>query len=349
VTAVDIAVIGLGLIGGSLAQALARAGHDVLAFDTDPGTRATARTAATQDRGAGRWDVVASLPAALAYRDLVVLAVPPPAVPAVLAEVGAAGFAGIVTDVTSVKTPVQAAAEAYLGRATFVGGHPMAGRETGGFASARPDLFAGCAWALCLPGPAALPAWLDVADVLTRLGARVVPTTAAEHDRAVATVSHVPHLLAAALVDAAAGEPLALTLAAGSFRDGTRVAATPAALSAAMCAGNAAAVRQALRMVVDSLEEADRILAGDPVPGVPPAAATGQPGGWRDAGPMAALRSWFEPAGEVRRAWPAEPSEVASLPAVPEVLLRLGRVGGWVTGVSHDRSGVTGRRPTPMR
>ena len=350
VTAVDIGVIGLGLIGGSLAQALARSGHQVFGHDIDPGTRATARTAAAQAPLRERWQVTASLPMAVTGRDLVVLAVPPAAVPPTLTELGALDYAGVVTDVTSVKVPVLTAARRSLRRARFVGGHPMAGRESSGFAAADPGLFAGCAWALCLEQPEDLYAWLGLADMLTSLGARVLPTTAGEHDRAVAMISHVPHLLAAALTRTAADDPMALSLGAGSFRDGTRVAASPPGLSAAMCVGNAAPVRHALRRVMDALAEADRILAGEPVEGVPEAAASDRPGGgWRDVGPLVALRSWFAPAAATRSAWPPGMSEVATLPARADVLLRLGRVGGWVTGVADDRGSVTGRRPYPPR
>ena len=130
---------------------------------------------------------------------------------------------------------------------------------------------------------------------MTGLGARVVPATAAEHDRAVAAVSHVPHLLAAALTEAAAADPLALTLGAGSFRDGTRVAASPPALTGAMCGGNAAAVRSALDAVLDLLDGARAALDEDD--------------------PIGALVPWLVPAARVRAAWPAQPSEPATLPA----------------------------------
>jgi len=125
--------------------------------------------------------------------------------------------------------------------------HPMAGKESSGFLAGGPQLFDGCAWVLCLePGDTDLTDWLTLAGLCTSLGARVVPVTAAEHDRAVAQISHVPHLLAAALSGVLAGNPLAGTLAAGSFRDGTRVAGSRPELIAAMCGGNAAAVRQVL-------------------------------------------------------------------------------------------------------
>jgi prephenate dehydrogenase len=248
----------------------------------------------------------------------------------VLDELAAVGYAGLVTDVTSVKGPVRELVlqrAEKLGRlAGYVGGHPMAGRETYGFAAADPELFDGCAWVLCLePGETDPADWLTLAGLLTVLGARVVPTTAAEHDRAVATVSHVPHLLASALMAAAAGDPLALTLGAGSFRDGTRVAASPPPLTAAMSGGNAAAVRAALDAVLSLLGTARATLDS--------------------ADPIANLTTWLGPAAEARAAWPPRPSEPAVLPARADVLLRLGRAGGWVTEVSADHRTVTAARP----
>jgi len=107
-----IAVIGLGLIGGSLLRALAGAGHHVLGFDTDPTTRATARTAAARAPQSGRWQVTASIADAAAAADIVVVAVPLPAIAGVFDALAAAGYSGVVTDVTSVKGAVASLAAA---------------------------------------------------------------------------------------------------------------------------------------------------------------------------------------------------------------------------------------------
>ncbi|WP_422772272.1 prephenate dehydrogenase [Plantactinospora sp. WMMC1484] len=344
----DVAVIGLGLIGGSVLRALASTGHAVLGYDADPATRATARTAAAQAPPAQRWQIARTVRDAVATADLVVIAVPLPAVAGVLDELSAAGYTGLLTDVTSVKEPVRLLVHEHLGgrrrdddrpadahpgdgadrRAGFVGGHPMAGRETSGFGAADPALFTDCAWVLCLePEETSVADWLELAALVATLGARVVPAVAAEHDRAVAAVSHVPHLLATAIAAVAADDPLAGTLAAGSFRDGTRVAATRPDLVAAMCGGNALAVGPALDAVLDALEQAR--------------AAVGS------ADPIGALRGWLAPGSAARRAWPPRAGIPVELPARPDALLRLGRSGGWVTRVSGDRRTVTGVRPAP--
>ncbi|BCB85765.1 prephenate dehydrogenase/arogenate dehydrogenase family protein [Phytohabitans suffuscus] len=322
----DIAVIGLGLIGGSTLRALARAGHRVLGYDADPATRATARTAAARAPAAARWQVAPTVRDAVASAELVVVAVPLPAFEIVLDELGKAGYTGLVTDVTSVKGPVRDLVGRRLHRlAGFVGGHPMAGRETSGFTSADPDLFTGCAWVLCLePQETSLPDWLELATLITGLGARVVPATADEHDRAVAAVSHVPHLLAAALA-ASATDPLAAALAAGSFRDGTRVAAARPELVASMCGGNAVAVGAALDVVLESLGRARAALDS--------------------ADPIGDLTAWFTPGAAARAAWPPKPGATLDLPARSDALIRLGRAGGWVTAVSPDRRSVTAVRP----
>lgn len=323
-------MIGLGLIGGSLLRGLAAGGYDVCGYDRDPATRATARTAAAQASRGSRWRVAGELRDAVTGADLVVVAVPLPALAEVFSALVFAGYAGLVTDVTSVKAPVRDLVAKQLRRphsrlAGFVGGHPMAGRETSGFAAADPDLFTGSAWVLCLEPDTVLADWLTLADLVTRLGARVVPATADEHDRAVAAVSHVPHLLAAALAASVADDPLALALAAGSFRDGTRVAATPPPLTASMCGGNPRAVAPALAAVTGALAEA--------------ATALGSPE------PIPALRSWLAPGAAVRAAWPPRPGTRLDLPANPGALLRLGQAGGWVTAVAADRRTVAATRP----
>ncbi|MFI7543130.1 prephenate dehydrogenase [Actinoplanes sp. NPDC049599] len=309
----NVAVIGMGLIGGSLLRSLAAHGHRVAGYDLDPRTREAARALAKTRSIAvkGHWQVVESIPEAVAGADLVVLAVPLPAIPGVLAQL--AGHPGLITDVTSVQGPVR---ELLAGR-RFVGGHPMAGKESSGFLAADPDLFDGCAWVLCLePDGTDLSDWLSLARLCTELGARVVPVTAAEHDRAVAEISHVPHLLAAALSAVLAGNPLAGTLAAGSFRDGTRVAGTRPELIAAMCGGNASAVRQVLAGVISDLERYRRELAADD--------------------PIAALTERLRAPSDLRRAWPPQPGAAVEVAAEPQALLALGRAGGWVTAVRDD-------------
>jgi prephenate dehydrogenase len=320
---VNVAVIGLGLIGGSLLRALAAGGHRMVGFDADPATRATARTAAARAEPEARWQVARTIRDAIAEADLVVLAVPLLAVPAVLSAVR--GYSGLVTDVTSVKVPVREA----IGDLRYVGGHPMAGKETSGFAASDPRLFDGCAWVLCLEDDTDTGDWLVLAELVTGLGARVVPATAAEHDRAVAAASHVPHLLAAALTTAVAADPLAASLAAGSFRDGTRVAGTRPELIAAMCGGNAPAVGPALDQVRKTLDELRAALA--------------------EPDPVAALRPLLAPASAARAAWPPVPGEPAELPARGDVLLRLGRVGGWITAVDRTRRKVVAMRPETDR
>jgi prephenate dehydrogenase len=135
----------------------------------------------------------------------------------------------------------------------------MCGTERSGHAATDPDLFRAARWAVCLDsdthGDTELPRWLRVAEVALAVGAQVVPATSTEHDAAVAAVSHVPHLLAAALAAAAAeAGPLALALAAGSFRDGTRVAGSDPAFVTAMVEGNAAPVGAALHRVLAQLD-----------------------------------------------------------------------------------------------
>ncbi len=327
----NVAVIGLGLIGGSLLRALAAHGHHVAGYDLGRQTREAARGLARAAEPpcsdaprtstiaiTGEWRVAESIGEAAEGADLVVLAVPLPAIPGVLAEL--TGHPGLITDVTSVKGPVR---DLLAGR-RFVGGHPMAGKETSGFLASDPRLFDGCAWVLCLEEDGTdLTDWLALARLCTGLGARVVPVTAAEHDRAVAEISHVPHLLAAALSTVLAGNPLAGTLAAGSFRDGSRVAGTRPELIAAMCGGNAAAVARVLAGIVADLESYGRDLAADD--------------------PIAVLTERLRVPSDLRRAWPPQPGEAVEVRAEPAALLALGRAGGWVTAVRGDE--VDAMRP----
>jgi prephenate dehydrogenase len=329
VIVVNVAVIGMGIIGGSLLRALAASGHWVIGYDLDPSTRAMARTGAAQAPKDARWQVSASTTDAVATADLVVIATPLTAAAQVLDEIATAGYSGLVTDVVSVKEPMRDLVARRLRGgglrlAGYVGGHPMAGKESGGFAVTDPAMFTDCAWVLCLDPETSLEDWLTMARLVTSLGARVVPTTAKEHDRVVAAVSHVPHLLAVALASEI-GNPLAGTLAAGSFRDGTRVAGTSPELIASMCGGNAGPVLDALDAVLARLDTAREGLDSDD--------------------PIAAVRRWAAPAHAVRRRWPHSGGEPRQIPATTEHLLALGEDGGWVTAIATDGRTVTAARP----
>jgi prephenate dehydrogenase len=236
-----LCVIGLGLIGGSLLRAAAEAGWKV---------RGMARSAAavTAVREAG-FDATSSIEEALADDDaLVVLAVPLPAVVDVLRIVARHAPYCRLTDVVSVKQPVAAAVARHTPAARYVGGHPMAGTSASGWAAGSATLFTGAPWVVGSDDGADAVVWAQVAGLALECGAHVVPAGAADHDAAVARVSHLPHLLAAVLASVGAGGgSLAMALAAGSFTDGTRVAGSRPELVRAMCEGN----RDALLAAVD--------------------------------------------------------------------------------------------------
>lgn len=226
-----VCVIGLGLIGGSVLRA-ARAGGREVWGATKSAEDAGAASAEGFDVGTDTDDAVRRA----AERDaLIVVAVPLPGVPGVLARVTELAPDCLVTDVVSVKGPVVDAAAGLR----YAGGHPMAGRSRSGWAASDATLFADAAWVVTAEEDTETDAWLAAAQLALDCGAHVVPTTADEHDAAVARVSHLPHVLAAVLAAVGAdGGPLAMALAAGSFGDGTRVAGSRPELVRAMCEGN---------------------------------------------------------------------------------------------------------------
>ncbi|PRZ07752.1 prephenate dehydrogenase [Isoptericola sp. CG 20/1183] len=246
-----VAVVGLGLIGGSLARLLAARGVDVVATDVSAATRAAARRAGLT--------VADDVAGCVADAGLVVLATPLRAMPAVAADVAAhAPASATVTDVGSVKGPVRTEVRAAGLGDRYVGAHPMAGTEHSGFDASEASLLDGVRWAVTVD-PAVDPARLaTVLELVTGPCAGTVAVLTDEvHDEAAALVSHVPHVVATQLLNAVAGAPVrdvALGLAAGSFRDGTRVAFTDPARTEAMVTQNAAWVAPALRKVVRDLE-----------------------------------------------------------------------------------------------
>jgi len=138
----------------------------------------------------------------------------------------------------------------------------MAGRSVSGWAAGSAALFDDAPWVVVADEDTSTEAWRDAAELALHCGAHVVPTTASEHDAAVARVSHLPHVLAAVLAaTGAGGGPLALALAAGSFRDGTRVAGTPVDSVLAMCDGNRAPLLDAVDDALGRLGAARGALA----------------------------------------------------------------------------------------
>ncbi|WP_416902475.1 prephenate dehydrogenase [Micromonospora echinospora] len=255
-----VAVVGTGLIGGSILLGLHRAGLDVRGWDPDPATRQVVR-----DTGVTCPD---ELTAAVDDRTAVFLCGPLPTLPETLRTVAAVvGADCVLTDVGSTKGAVAEFAAAHGLTDRFVPGHPMAGTDRAGIGAAVPDLFDGAAWVLC-PSADGLPAFRRLAEMLvTAFAARVVPMAPDGHDAVAALASHVPHLLAGALAGATGRSALrdaVLALAAGSFRDGTRVAGTPAERTANMLLGNRdhvlrelAAVRAFLDELAAALGDAD--------------------------------------------------------------------------------------------
>jgi prephenate dehydrogenase len=217
-----VAVIGLGLIGGSVARALTRAGYRVVGCDRGPvrrralAARAIAQQAATPEEAAAR-------------AGLVVLAASPETNRRLLRRLAAASRDAVFTDVGSVKVPIVREA-ARLRLAGFVGGHPMAGTAGRGFEASRADLFAGRPWIVTATPHTSAAARRAVRAMIRAVGARPVPVAAAAHDRAMAFLSHVPQVVSWALDGAARQDPVArrlLRVAGPAFADMTRLARSP--------------------------------------------------------------------------------------------------------------------------
>lgn len=258
VSAPPVCVLGLGLIGGSLLRAAVAAGREAWGYNRSSG----AVDAAIADGFDASTDLPTVLRRAAASDALVVVAVPMPAVDSVLAAVAEHAPNVALTDVVSVKSAVAAAVAARGLSARFVGGHPMAGTAESGWDAGTADLFRDAVWVVTVDDGADPDVWQQVAGLALDCGSVVVPAESGEHDAAVARISHLPHILAEALALAGAGGgDLALALAAGSFRDGTRIAGTAPALVDAMCEGNATAVLAALDETLEVLRNAREQLA----------------------------------------------------------------------------------------
>ncbi len=243
VIAQPVLIIGCGLIGTSVALALREHGISVFLEDARP-----TNVELAVSRGAGRSGPVET-------PGLVVVAVPPAAVAAVVARSLEQWPQAIVTDVASIKQGIGDQLANHVGSARYVGGHPMAGSERSGPMAASARLFEGRAWAVT-PSADADPEAVEMIRTLARLvGAVVVDLDARTHDDAVALVSHLPHLLSVLTAAQLNGVPdTHLALAGPGLRDVTRIAGSDTGLWLEILQGNAASVKALLQNVRTDLD-----------------------------------------------------------------------------------------------
>lgn len=253
-----VTIVGVGLIGGSLGMAIRRRGLAREVRGVLRSADAVPEAVALGAVDSGTVDLETGVKGA----DLVVLATPPETVVRMAAQVVPCLAPGaILTDVTSVKAEIVRAVEALLPpvpAVAFVGGHPMAGNEGRGVTSATPSLFEGTAY-LITPTPQTPPEAVDrLANLARGIGAVPVMLGPEEHDRAVAFVSHLPYLIAAALVRAT--DPAVVAAAGPAFLGATRVAASPVELWGQICRLNRAQILAALRTFGEELRRLERAL-----------------------------------------------------------------------------------------
>lgn len=245
-----VCVLGLGLIGGSLLRRLQDAGRSAFGYNRSGETVAAATTAGYR----ASTDLTATLRQAAADGAIVVLATPVTTIDDLLPAIAEHAANCLLTDVISVKQAVAESVARLAPGVRYVGSHPMAGTSQSGWVATDPDLFRDAMWMVTTDDHTDPDDWLAVAAIARSAGAFVVPAAAGAHDRAVAAISHLPHLTAAATAAVGAGESdLALRLAAGSFRDGTRVAGTSPALQRAMLEANRIALLNVLSETIDRL------------------------------------------------------------------------------------------------
>ncbi|MGW0160031.1 prephenate dehydrogenase [Mycobacterium sp. NPDC003323] len=250
-------VLGLGLIGGSVVRAAAAAGRTVFGYNRS----VDGVHAALADGFDATTELDEALTRAAAADALIVLAVPMPALATMLGHIRAIAPQCALTDVISVKGAVLGEVQKFGLRPRFVGGHPMTGTAFSGWSAGDARLFVGAPWVISVDDDVDADVWNRVLHLALDCGSVVVPARSDEHDAAAAAISHLPHMLAEALAVTAADVPLAFALAAGSFRDGTRVAATAPDLVRAMCEANADQLVTGLDRTIELLTQARAHLA----------------------------------------------------------------------------------------
>jgi prephenate dehydrogenase len=260
----SIAVFGPGLMGGSLLMALRQRAPEVR---LGAWARKAGAVAELESRGLADFGGVDAAEVA-AEADLIVLCLPVDHMAQVAGRIkDAVRPQTAVTDVGSVKQPVVEALErCFAGHGNFIGSHPMCGSEEAGLAAASADLYEG---SVCVVTPTARsrPEALAAVDALWRtVGGRVVEMNPSDHDRAAALVSHVPHVVAALLVElVGSGKPEFRALCAGGFRDTTRIASGSPDLWAGILSTNRAEVDSALGQLEDLVGDVRKALENNDV------------------------------------------------------------------------------------
>jgi prephenate dehydrogenase len=253
----SVGIVGVGLIGGSIALAALRAGYRVNLYDSV----ASEELAGSKFQGAS---IAADLSELVSSSRLIVLATPINAV----TKVGGllpplVSSSHVVSDVASAKRPVATVlANLLRGRCDYVPAHPMAGSEKSGAQAAREDLFIGAVTLIC-PELATDAASVGlVSEFWQSLGTRIVAVGITEHDEMVAMISHLPHLVAAVLVKHVADtNRQAFALCGSGFRDTTRIASASPQLWEDILLSNADAVGHQIRLFKRALLEAEKVLA----------------------------------------------------------------------------------------
>jgi prephenate dehydrogenase len=256
-----LSLVGLGLLGGSVAKAARTLGlaDEIVAVGRDRGRLEPARLDGVVDR------VTTDLREGVAGADFCLLATPVATLAALLPEVWRAlPSDAVLTDVGSTKTAIVRAAERLGGERplAFVGSHPMAGSEQAGYRVSRPDLFRGATVIITPTERTDSHAVKRVGEFWEALGGRLVTLDPVTHDRATAAISHLPHLVADALVDAVVRmDPRFFEVAGRGFKDTTRIAASDARVWREIFQENRAGLTEALAAFRGALEELERLVA----------------------------------------------------------------------------------------
>lgn len=251
-----VVIIGVGLIGGSIAAAMKE-------LDDAPSVIGIGRHAEPLEkaRQQGALDEYALVDDPRVDEwfssgecDLVIIATPVHAARKWFERLEADGYDGIITDVASTKAVITGYSDEVLSRPDlYLPGHPMAGSEANGFGAARADLFQGAYWILCPQGEGQDEVFLKLYETFSALGARIISISREQHDSAIAIVSHVPHMVASSLVELAGNHvderKELLRLAAGGFKDSTRIAAGSPELWCGIALDNSEALSAGLHEV----------------------------------------------------------------------------------------------------